>query len=698
MNTGGSSGFASLGVVWLIAIEIHRKVCNRADGCTRRPKTATGAHRPPSKYESRIDGLGFIIGESSPLLMLNQSGSVSSSSSSLIRHGADVESQQEHQKTSIWRDCIRLLPVVPGSIWLRQHRLSQTKGDIVAALTVASLYIPLSFSFAGLARVPPSSSLYAFITHPVIYALLGSCPLMVVGPEATGSLLIGIHVRRVESMSNLPDDESVPLLIAGASIALAWLMLWVTGLLRLGFVENVLSRPLMQGFISGVGLVLVVEQAVVGFGTTTLEKELGYQNSSAAAKLAFLARHLMDANYLAATVATCSFVFMIACTWVKKHGGDKYIPVKLFPDRPVLLGIASVITRTFNLHQHGLKIIGGVDTVSDRPFLDWPFRFQGPAALQSVVSLSTQIAMLGFLESSVTSRSLETQTVSGEHNSDHLDANSELSAPGVANLTGGFFSTLQGFGGFGRSKFNLQAGGTTPMSSVLLAVISAACLFFATPLLYYILVVSLAAMSAAVGVSMMEECSTDIAFFMRTRSYKELLLLLAVFFSIFTHSMGLGIIVGLTVTFLQLIRLSTESSSEISVQSVETSTTDRPARYPSTKAKCAVISIHEQLTFANSAGLIARIKACLQTGSPVQCILIDLQRVISLDASSVQSLVKLTKRSKAAGIQTIICWPHSVRAFKLVSRSGLLDQCSAISACSLEDAWNTALETLQKAT
>ncbi|KAF5988744.1 putative sulfate transporter [Fusarium bulbicola] len=95
--------------------------------------------------------------------------------------------------------------------------------DIIAALTLASLYIPLSFSFANLAHVSPASSLYAFVFHPIIYALLGSAPLIIVGPEATESLLIGAAIQK--QGHDLESASSVDSLTSGAITALAGSML-----------------------------------------------------------------------------------------------------------------------------------------------------------------------------------------------------------------------------------------------------------------------------------------------------------------------------------------------------------------------------------------------------------------------------------------------------------------------------------------
>ena len=199
---------------------------------------------------------------------------------------------------------------LPFLTWMPQYRWTWLRGDGIAALTVASLYIPMCFSFAILANVDPISGLYAFVFHPLIYALLGSCSQMVVGPEATGSLLVGGIVRQIQDSTG--DEESfVSAQISGVATFIAGAMLLGAGLGRLGFVDSVLSRPFMQGFISGVGFVLVVEQAIPELGLLDLAREEGVRHSSALIKLGFLATHYAHAHALTAAVSMSSLAFIL---------------------------------------------------------------------------------------------------------------------------------------------------------------------------------------------------------------------------------------------------------------------------------------------------------------------------------------------------------------------------------------------------
>lgn len=202
---------------------------------------------------------------------------------------------------------------LPSLTWIPAYQRQWLRGDAVAALTVASLYIPMCFSFAILGKVDPISGLYAFIIHPLIYALLGSCPQMVVGPEATGSLMVGAIINQISVNAETADQTYDAAHISGVATAIAGAMLLIAGLGRIGFVDGVLNRPFMQGFISGVGFVLIVEQAVPELGLLDLARENGVAHDSAATKLWFLLTHLRHAHTLTAAVAFSSLTFIVIC-------------------------------------------------------------------------------------------------------------------------------------------------------------------------------------------------------------------------------------------------------------------------------------------------------------------------------------------------------------------------------------------------
>lgn len=206
----------------------------------------------------------------------------------------------------------------PFLTWIRQYRWSFFRGDFVAALTMASFYIPMALSYAeNLGHVPPINGLYAFVFNPLIYAFLGTVPQMVVGPEAAGSLLVGTVVRSsVEKGHSQEDEGMMHARIAGVVTGMAGAIILIAGLTRLGFLENVLSRPFLRGFISAIGIVIFVGQLIPEMGLSELARKADVDHDSSWNQLDFLARNIRKAHGPTCAVAFTSFAIIMICRYL----------------------------------------------------------------------------------------------------------------------------------------------------------------------------------------------------------------------------------------------------------------------------------------------------------------------------------------------------------------------------------------------
>lgn len=179
---------------------------------------------------------------------------------------------------------------------------------------MASFYLPMALSYASnLAHVPPINGLYSFVFNPLIYAILGSCPQMVVGPEAAGSLLVGSVVRSsVESGKTGENDGVMQAQVAGIVTGMAGAVIFVAGLTRLGFLDSVLSRPFLRGFISAIGFVIAVDQLIPEMGLVGLaDKVGGVSHGSSIDKLQFLFNNVQNASGITCIVAGTSFTIIM---------------------------------------------------------------------------------------------------------------------------------------------------------------------------------------------------------------------------------------------------------------------------------------------------------------------------------------------------------------------------------------------------
>ena len=203
---------------------------------------------------------------------------------------------------------------IPSIAWMSQYKLSYLKGDFIAAVTIAGIYLPMALSLASnLSHVPAINGLYSFVFSPLIYALLGSCPQMVVGPEAAGSLLVGTVVRAsVDSGRGEEHDDELHARICGVVAGIAGATVLIAGIARLGFLDSVLSRPFLRGFISAIGFVIFVDQLVPELGLASLASETAsISHGSTVDKLRFIVKNFDKAHNLTMLVALVSFVVIM---------------------------------------------------------------------------------------------------------------------------------------------------------------------------------------------------------------------------------------------------------------------------------------------------------------------------------------------------------------------------------------------------
>lgn len=176
------------------------------------------------------------------------------------------------------------------------------------------MYIPMALSLSSnLAHAPPINGLYSYVFHPLIYAILGSSPLLVVGPEAAGSLLVGSIVKSsVRQGHSADDDDAANSMVVGVTTVLAGSMILVSGLTRLGFLDNVLSRPFLRGFITAVGFVIFVDQLVPEMGLTQRAKNAGgVMHGTTVEKMIFIIENAEYSHHLTTAVSFGTFAIIM---------------------------------------------------------------------------------------------------------------------------------------------------------------------------------------------------------------------------------------------------------------------------------------------------------------------------------------------------------------------------------------------------
>ncbi|TXF91144.1 sulfate permease [Neolewinella aurantiaca] len=344
-----------------------------------------------------------------------------------------------------------LLPV-----WLRNYRPEWLRGDIAAGITVGIMLIPQGMAYAMLAGLPPIHGLYAATLPLIAYAILGTSRQLAVGPVAMDSLLTAASLGAITVVGA---DNYIAL--AALLALMVGVVQLAAGVMRLGFLVDLLSRPIISGFTSAAAIII---------GASQLKHLLGIETarSSYVHDIVWsVAQNFSRINLPTLLIGLGGMAVIIG---VKKL--SKVIPGPLVA---VVAGI--LVVMGLGLTDQGVKIVGTIP--GGFPPLSVPSF--GWSDVSQLWSAALTIALVGFMESIAVAKA-----VRNRHRDYDLDANRELLALGAANLAAGTAAGYPVTGGFSRTAVNDQAGAKTPLAGIISALLIGLTLLFLTPLFYYL--------------------------------------------------------------------------------------------------------------------------------------------------------------------------------------------------------------------
>jgi len=342
----------------------------------------------------------------------------------------------------------------PILTWLPAYKKEYISDDLFAGLTVGVMLIPQGMAYALIAGLPPVYGLYASVVPQLIYAIFGTSRQLSVAPVAMDSLLVatGVSVMATEGSEAYITYAIMLAFFMGA----AQLLL---GLIRMGFITNLLAKPVISGFTSAAALIIGLNQLKYLIG-------VDIEKSNAIHEIVISAfKSLSDVHWITLLVGVLGIVLIKG---VKKI--NKKIPGSLLA---VVLGILTV--SIFNLDQSGVSIVREVpDGLPSFMLPDLSLE-----TIQKLLPLSLTIAVVAFMEAYSVAKAIE-----AKKRNYRVVPNQELIALGAANVVGSLFQSYPVTGGFSRSAVNEQAGARTPLSSIISAILVALTLLFLTPLFY----------------------------------------------------------------------------------------------------------------------------------------------------------------------------------------------------------------------
>ncbi|KAF5375547.1 hypothetical protein D9615_009135 [Tricholomella constricta] len=351
---------------------------------------------------------------------------------------------------------------IPSFAWLPNYNASLLGGDVLAGITVASMLIPQSVSYGtSLAKLNPLTGLFSASIPGIVYAFLGTSRQLNVAPEAALSLLLGQAITEIRH--DTPGDEGTSdALGIGVSTIITLqvgLITFLLGFFRLGFIDVVLSRALLRGFITAIAVVIMIEQLIPMFGLVALQRIA--QPETTLDKLLFIVENAFTHSNTLTTVISFTALLALVVFRNGKNLFKRYWWIYRLPEVLIVVVASTFLCSKLRWDKDGVDILGAVPVATGESLIQFPVRAANLKYLRRTTSTAVLISIVGFLDSIVAAKQNSARFGYG------ISPNRELVALGVANLAGSFIpGTLPAYGSITRSRINGDVGGRTQMASL----------------------------------------------------------------------------------------------------------------------------------------------------------------------------------------------------------------------------------------
>lgn len=537
------------------------------------------------------------------------------------------------QKATSWQQRLSLLfPSLPLLDWGRRYGRETLVGDLVAALIVTIMLIPQSLAYAQLAGLPPEVGLYASVAPLLMYAVFGSSRVLAVGPVAVVSLMTAAAVGE-----HAPVGSASYWQVAITLAFISGAVLLVMGVMRLGFLANFLSHPVISGFISASGLLIAASQLKTLMGVKA-------DGNSLIDLLAALAIQAPHTHLLTLFVGVATTVFLF---WVRKGLKPCLVGWGIQPKLadvtakagPVAaIAITTVLAWGLDWKAQGMRIVGSIPQgLPPLTAPSWDLSLWRELAMPALL-----ISVVGFVESVSVGQTLAAKR------RQRIEPDQELVALGAGNLAAAFSGGFPISGGFARSVVNFDAGAQTPAAGVFTAVGITLTSLLLTPALYYL---PQATLSATIIVAVLS--LVDFGIFKRTWSYSKSDFAALAGTLVATLGLGVetGLIIGVGVSLaLYLHRTSRPHIAEVGLMPGTEHFRNVLRHEVLTVEHLLTLRVDESLYFANARCLEDRINEALATRPSLRHVVLQCSAINDIDASALESLEMIDKRLNDAGV------------------------------------------------
>jgi SulP family sulfate permease len=528
---------------------------------------------------------------------------------------------------------------LPFLAWLPHANRRTLRADAVAGLTVALVAIPQSLAYAQLAGLPPYYGLYAGLIPTVIGALFGSSAQLSTGPVALTSLLTAASIAPLAAVGG---DQYVALAVAVA--LLSGIFQVAFGALRLGVLMNLLSHPVLMGFVNAAAILIGLSQLPALLGLPPPSS--GHALSDAWRTLSSIDRtHLHSLAFGGAAIALLVGFRRYAPRW------------------PGVLVVVAALTAASDLLDYGA---GGGRVVGDIPRGLPSFGLPGLPwdSWIALLPAAFAIAVISFMEAMSSAKIAAVKTAS------RWNENQELIGQGLAKIAAAFSQTMPVSGSFSRSALNLAADARTGMSSIICAACMLVALLFFTPLLRHLPLPVLAAIIVMALWNLVNVRALRHAWQASADDALAALLTFAATIA-FAPQIQNGIFTGILASLALFVYRRMWPRVAVLGPGAEALARELPESVaPQLRERLGVVRFDASLVFVNVSYFEQAVLGLESRHPKLRCILVSAQAINSIDASGVETLASLHEGLAKRGIRLALSGAKP-QVLAVLERTGL---------------------------
>ena len=529
---------------------------------------------------------------------------------------------------------------IPAADWISGYERSWLRADVVAGLTTAAVVIPKAMAYATIAGLPLQVGLYTAFIPMVVYAALGTSRTLSVSTTTTIAILCGAELAEVAQT-----HPGVDPMVATATLSmLVGAILLLARALRLGFLANFISDPVLTGFKAGIGMVIVLDQ---------LPKLLGIKIHKEGF---FLDVVQVAGAFPSASLAT---VLVALATFATIAAMEKWTPRAPAPLVAIAGGIAASVLLA--LPSHGVSVVGTIP--GGLPSLTMP----DTSLLLQMWPAAAGIAMMSFTETITSGRAFAR---SGDP---RPDSNQELVATGAGNLVGGFFGAMPSGGGTSQTALNLNTGARTQAAAIVTALVAVATMLFLAPVLGPMPNATLAAVVIAYSIGLISLPEIEAIRGIRNTEFRWAL---AAWLGVMLLGTLKGILVAVLLSMGSLLYMATNPPVHVLARKRGTNVF-RPVgpEHPEdeTFPGLVIVRTEGRMFFANAPGVGERLRALVDREKP-RVLLLDCGAIPGLEFTALKMLEDAERNLRAQGVALWLAGlnPEALELVKRVALAGRL--------------------------